>query len=100
MANDDVIQRATEVNRGQSPRSIASAIHVAGLLMPRLPGPYDDQHLIEFRDDGWTIQHTLGERTAATLFDCPISHWGGGDPGVRGRFVLNDDGTIGEPVVA
>lgn len=63
-----------------------------------LVDPLDELHLIEFRDDGWTIQHTLTERIAGTLFDCPLSNWTGGDPEVRGRFVLNDDHTIGEAV--
>lgn len=57
-------------------------------------GPLDRVHLIEFRDDGWTIQHTLTERIDGTLFDCPLSNWTGGDPGVRGRFVLEADGSL------
>jgi hypothetical protein len=61
-------------------------------------GAYDGDHLIEFREDGWTIQHTLAERLNGTLFDCPRSTWTGGDPGLRGRYVLNEDGTIGDEV--
>lgn len=67
------------------------------LLANRLRGALDDdRHIIEFRDDGWTILHPFGERAVATeLFDCPFQ-WTGGDPGRRGRFwcTLSDDGQI------
>ena len=60
-----------------------------------------DHHLIEFRDDGWTVQHTLSERIDGSLFDCEFARWEGGDPGVRGRFVLlidyEEQLSIGEP---
>lgn len=57
------------------------------------------RHEIEFRDDGWTIAHPLHERIEGTLFDCR-RQWFDTDPGVRGRFYLNDDGSIGAPLAA
>jgi hypothetical protein len=61
-------------------------------------GLHDDEHLIEFRDDGWTIQHTLTERLNGTLFDCPLSNWTGGDPGERGRFLLVANNVYGDRI--
>ena len=61
-----------------------------------------DDHLIEFRNDGWTIQHPIIERIDGSLFDCPFAAWDGGDIGYRGRYVLysDEDGQlcIGEEV--
>lgn len=54
-----------------------------------------EDHVIEFRDDGWTIRHTLNERLCGDIFSCPLSSWAGGDPGVRGRYLLIDNTTIG-----
>lgn len=60
--------------------------------------PTDEQHLIQFTDDGWTIAHPIRERLDLdSLFDCRM-RWDHDDPGVRGRFVLNDDGTLGEEI--
>jgi Family of unknown function (DUF6085) len=71
-------------------------------LCPRCGWPtrnaHDDDHLIEISDDGWTIQHPLTERLGGSVFDCARARWTGGDPGVRGRFVFNADGTIGPEV--
>jgi len=51
----------------------------------------DDRHLIQFTDSGWTIAHPIRERLDLdTLFDCKAD-WGGDDPGMRGRFVLEWD---------
>lgn len=47
-----------------------------------------DDHLIEFRNDGWTVQHPVIERIDGTLFDCRFANWDMGDIGLRGRFVL------------
>lgn len=57
-----------------------------------------EQHLIQFRDGGWTIQHPLTERLEGSLFECQRANWTHGDPGVRGSFVLNDDGELGEQI--
>lgn len=83
---------------------------VAGELYPCKPDifaatytavdPLDEVHQIEFRDDGWTILHTLAERIDGSLFDCPLSNWTHGDPGERGRFVLHDSGTLGRRIDA
>ena len=55
----------------------------------------DDRHVIEFRDDGWTIAHPLSERlNLDSLFDCQ-HRWNDVDPGVRGRFELINPTTIG-----
>jgi hypothetical protein len=48
----------------------------------------DDHHLIELRQDGWTIAHPIRERLDLdTLFDCQ-AYWRDGDIGVYGRFQL------------
>jgi len=57
----------------------------------------DDDHLIQFRDDGWTIQHPISERELGLLFSCSV-RWIYDDPGVRGIFKLNKDATLGEEV--
>jgi hypothetical protein len=56
----------------------------------------DDRHIIEFRNDGWTIQHPARERLNDTLFDCDMAAWDGGDLGLRGRYVLvfDEDGVL------
>lgn len=63
-----------------------------------------DDHLIEFRNDGWTVQHPITERIDGSLFDCDLAHWDGADIGYRGRYVLthDEDGQlhIGEQVDA
>jgi uncharacterized protein DUF6085 len=56
----------------------------------------EKHHVIQFGDDGWIIAHPLQERLNGSLFDCHL-HWDADDPGVRGRFWLLDDGTLGEP---
>jgi len=56
-----------------------------------------DYHVIELRDDGWTVMHPFAERLKPeTLFACHM-RWEDGDIGVRGCFILNDDGTLGAP---
>jgi hypothetical protein len=48
-----------------------------------------EQHLIEFRPDGWTIQHTLACRVRGELFSCPVDTAAqalDGPPGQLGRF--------------
>lgn len=57
----------------------------------------DDMHLIEFRNDGWTIQHPLFEQERGLLFDCP-ARWSAEHPGVRGRYVLLESDVIGDKV--
>lgn len=39
----------------------------------------DAQHVIEFRADGWTIQHPLACRLNGQLFDCPVNQVAGVD---------------------
>jgi hypothetical protein len=51
-------------------------------------------HVIQFSDDGWIIAHPLTERVNGSLFDCALN-WTGGEPGIRGRFWLLDDGSLG-----
>jgi uncharacterized protein DUF6085 len=53
-------------------------------------------HIIQFSDNGWIIAHPLQERLEGTLFDCQMQ-WDGPDPGVRGRYWLEDDGRLGGP---
>lgn len=57
------------------------------------------RHEIEFREDGWTIAHPLHERIEGSLFDCQ-RQWFDVDPGVRGRFYLEDNGSIGARLAA
>lgn len=63
----------------------------------------EEGHVIEFRDDGWTIAHPFRERFNGSLFECPM-RWDGGDIGYRGRFELlwDDDGKpyVGERINA
>lgn len=68
----------------------------------------EDRHIIQLRDNGWTILHPFQERYSGdliALFNCPFTLiWEEeDDPVVRGRFFLNPDGTLGaaapDPVV-
>lgn len=52
-------------------------------------------HVIQFTDTEWIIAHPLRERLNGSLFDCRIL-WNDGDPGVRGRYVLQENGDLGE----
>lgn len=97
LSNDTTLDRLLDHNVDDAD-SIMAGRKPTHVLVPL--GPYDEQHLIEFRDDGWTIQHTLTERIDGGLFSCPLSRWTGGDPGVRGLFCLNPDGSLGERTVA
>lgn len=65
------------------------------LLAPYLD-PHANEHLIEFRNNGWTVQHPLKECIDGSLFDCPMANWEGGDIGYRGRYVLyaDEDGQL------
>ena len=92
---DDTIRERIEDHDVDDPDGFCYGRPVTHVLVE--VGPYDDVHLIEFRDDGWTIQHSLTERVNGTLFDCPMT-WTGGDPGVRGRFVLDGPNMIGRAV--
>lgn len=48
----------------------------------------DDRHIIEFREDGWTLMHPLACRP--NLFDCPVNRIAGRQlsepPDLLGRF--------------
>ena len=81
-----------------------SVIAVAGFIDPgeeyeivALPVSNDRRHFIELTDEGWTVQHPVNERFDGSLFNCtvrgPVD-----DPGTRGRFVLEEDGSFGEEV--
>lgn len=54
-----------------------------------------DEHVIEFREDGWTIKHPIACRPH--LFDCPVNQMAErdllGPPAQLGRFVceIEDD---------
>lgn len=74
------------------------ALAAAGGGVPEEGATHADQHLIQFTDSGWTIAHPLSERIDLdSLFDCPM-RWEHADPGVRGVFVLDFDGTLGDEV--
>jgi hypothetical protein len=34
-----------------------------------------DAHIIQFREDGWTIRHPIRERINGTLFECPVNRF-------------------------
>jgi hypothetical protein len=63
-----------------------------------VPAQETDQHVIEFRADGWTIQHPLACRP--NLFDCPFNRVAErdleGPPAELGRFPcrLDEDGRL------
>jgi hypothetical protein len=57
----------------------------------------DRRHIIQFEADDWIIAHPLAERLEGSLLDCHL-RWDQGDPELRGRYWLNDDGTVGERV--
>lgn len=72
------------------------------LVLEALGFDTDPRHIIEFRDDGWTIAHPLEERlNLDTLFGCGVT-WSDGDIGYRGRYYLwfDEDGeaVVGDPV--
>lgn len=56
----------------------------------------ETRHVIQFTDVGWTVAHPIRERLNDDIFSCRI-FWENDDPGLRGRFYLNEDGTVGEP---
>lgn len=45
----------------------------------------EEDHVIQFGEDGWIIAHPLRERLDGSLFDCE-ARWDADDPGIRGRF--------------
>lgn len=57
---------------------------------------HDDRHIVDLREDGWTIRHPLSCRP--NLFNCPVNKAAERDltepPAELGRFVcgLDDDG--------
>jgi hypothetical protein len=62
----------------------------------------DAQHVIDLRDDGWTIKHPLTCRP--NLFDCHFNRAArdlAGSPALPGRYVCDVDDTghltVGEP---
>lgn len=62
----------------------------------------EEHHVIDLRDDGWTISHPLRERLNGTLFDCEITKEVFDPGGLRGRYELiwDEDGylTFGEKI--
>jgi Family of unknown function (DUF6085) len=80
--------------------------HTAGQIVAAVEASQPD-HLIEFSDAGWTIQHSMACRLGGQLFACPINqaadrlavaNWP--DDSGRYRCTLGDDGrlVIGEAV--
>lgn len=54
-----------------------------------------DAHIIQFREDGWTIQHPIRERIKGTLFSCPIHEFSYENfHTFRGYYWLNEDGSL------
>jgi len=63
----------------------------------------EDRHIIQLSDKSWTILHPFQERFSGNpldLLNCPLTAiWeDNDDPLVRGRFFLNTDGSLGNPV--
>lgn len=103
----EFVKVCPEVDEGLMITWFANAIETARAAVPsegireaaeiaQIRSMLDERrHVIQFTDDGWTIAHPLHERLDLdSLFDCDM-RWDDDDPGVRGRFWLNDDGTIG-----
>lgn len=76
---------------------LADALNNRGYaLVLALP---DEPHLVRIDDDSWIIQHPLHERLSGHLFECNAALvLDDFDEPDRGIYVLNDDGTIGDPV--
>lgn len=59
----------------------------------------DEGHLIDFREDGWTLSHPLSCRAGgqAVLFECAVNRLAGATfvqaPAVLGRFPISVDAT-------
>lgn len=58
----------------------------------------DRDHRIQFRNDGWTIEHPLSERLDGTLLGCPFK-WTDGDIGIRGTWIMYHDDEYDEFVL-
>lgn len=43
------------------------------------------------------MRHSMYDMEPLSPEGTPV-HWTGGDPGMRGRFILNTDGTLGAEV--
>lgn len=48
--------------------ALLAALSAAGYAVLKVD---DEPHVIQFREDGWTVQHPLSCRPA--LFDCPVN---------------------------
>jgi hypothetical protein len=77
--------------------------HLAGAIVAAIEACQPD-HIIDLRDDGWTIQHSAC-RLDGRLFDCPVNRAAfklNGPPAAPGRYrcYVDDDGwlVIGEAV--
>lgn len=95
-ALDDVTVDAlvTNTHADEMANQLADALHKRGYSV--VLAPPDESHIIEFADDVWIIQHPMHERLSGHLFEC-TQRWTGDRPSI-GRFFLNDDGTIGDPL--
>ena len=75
-----------------------AVLNLAGFIVV----PDEPEHVLELRDDGWTLQHSLACRLSGALFDCPVNvavsaHLADtGPPDDLGRFVVTLD-AHGEP---
>lgn len=58
------------------------------------------RHAVEFRDDGWTVQHPLHERLDGTLFDCRVGFGHLAEPPELGRFWIEADGSLAPMAVS
>lgn len=90
----------------RSALTIARAINTGTVIGQAGPDAYSDHHIVDLREDGWTLQHPLSCRP--NLFDCPINKAAERDlidpPAELGRFTcgLGDDGRfeIGDRIEA
>lgn len=64
-----------------------------GASIEQLEELWTAPHRIQFRDDGWTIEHPIKERIEGSLWQCKLN-WDGDDPGLRGVYDLSDDGLV------
>ena len=52
-------------------------------------------HIIQFREDGWTIRHPIQERIEGDLFNCQYNRFDYPDWGdLRGFFWIGEDGSL------
>lgn len=74
------------------------------LALSEIIGDPETEHIVELREEDYSLQHPLRERLGGALYDCPAHRWPQGldaAPVPRGRYrmVWNGDPDYGfEPI--